>query len=197
MSISMNANKFYPFSINVSFKYNFKKKKKPMPQAIGLISSDPAWNNSFCSAFLCVCVCGHEFGLCTVLLAAKLQSVWQEFLGWTPHYELRPKNHMLSPLNTRQHHQKKPLHRFSSCKLFWVGSIYLIWTVQICRWWLVCLAHIGLANFLDASPAFDTPVQMGKPGPLLVQNLGLGNVNTTTYPFYWTDHWTGPDQPSW
>ena len=33
-----------------------KKKKKPMPQAIGLISSDPAWNNSFCSAFLCLCV---------------------------------------------------------------------------------------------------------------------------------------------
>ena len=56
----MNANKFYPFSINVSFKYNLKKKKKkkkkPMPQAIGLISSDPAWNNSFCSAFLCLCV---------------------------------------------------------------------------------------------------------------------------------------------
>lgn len=52
-------------------------------------------------------------------------------------------------------------------------------------------------EFLRCKPiAFDTLVQMGKPGPLLVQTLGLGNVNTTTYPFYWTDHWTGPDQPS-
>lgn len=84
LNISMNVNKFYSFGINVSSKYN--KKKYPIPQAIGLISSEssnPAWVNSLCSTFsLCFCVWALVW---TVLLAAKLQSVWEEFLGWTPH----------------------------------------------------------------------------------------------------------------
>lgn len=128
------------FTLLVSmYHLNIKKKKKS--------DSTSHWINQFrvfkpclgqfflfyfLSVFLCVGIS------LDCLVSSQTTICLGRVFGLDPSLRTQPKNHMLFPLNTGCNTQKKkPLDRFSSCKLFWVGSIYFGW----CRyadddWWV-------------------------------------------------------------
>ena len=131
---------------------------------------------------------------------AKLQSVWQKFLVGLLTKNSGPKIICSLPLTRgctiKKLRRKSPYIDFLLVSFVGLDPSTLDGAdlqTMICGfgpWWF--------GKCLRCKPiAFDTIVQMGKPGPLLVQTLGLGNVNTSTYLFYWANHWTGPGQPSW
>lgn len=146
----------------------------------------------FLSVFLCV---GMSLDC---LVSSQTTICLERVFGLDPSLITQPKNHMLFPLSTRLHHPKKksPQIDFLLASFFGLDPSTLDGADM-----QMMIGGFGpqwFGEFLRCKPiAFDTLVQMGKPGPLLVQTLGLGDVNTSTYPFYWADLWTGPDQPSW